>query len=64
MTDAALAFGSETMGLADLKDIVITLSQIEGEEKPFRVIGHLVVTNGSNERHVSLASSNFVPRTS
>ena len=59
---ADLAFGSETMTAAQMQEVVVTLSHIELEGQEFAVSGHLLVTNGANERRVSLASQNFVPR--
>ena len=60
--NADLAFGSERMDATQMQEVVVTLSHIELEGQPFRVTGHLLVTNGANERRVSLGSQNFVAR--
>jgi hypothetical protein len=59
---ADLAFGSETMNAAQMQEVVVTLSQIDLPEHQFHVTGHLLVTNGANERRVSLTKENFAPR--
>ncbi|HEY4354865.1 MAG TPA: hypothetical protein VGN16_03885 [Acidobacteriaceae bacterium] len=58
--NADLAFGDEGITSDILKDIVITLSQIEGMQ--FKVIGHMLISNLGTERRILLSKANFIQR--
>ena len=58
--NADLSFGDEGITAHFLKDVVITLSQIDG--MPFNVIGHMLISNLGTERRILLSKANFIPR--
>lgn len=61
--NADLAFGSETMDAEQMEQVTVVLTQIDlAGQQQFCVTGHLLVTNGSKERRVSLTIQNFAPR--
>lgn len=58
--NADLSFGDEGITANILKEIVVTLSQIEGMH--FNVIGHMLISNLGTERRTLLSKTNFIPR--